>query len=153
MTLGTLHCLKEELKELKFYAEKGVPILIEGKKDEEALQRLGINGNFIKISGSPLKLIEIAYLVAETASEAIILTDFDEKGEELANKLRKNIESLGCRVNTKIRYKLKAMTKRYIKDIENLPKYLDRLKFEICPYTSHNDYLLDFENGYNFQED
>ncbi|KUK00877.1 MAG: toprim domain-containing protein [Methanobacteriales archaeon] len=134
MTLGRLQRLNEELEELRYCSEQGIPILIEGKKDEEALQELGIHGKFIKISGSSSNLSEIADSVARSSSMVIILTDFDRKGNQLAKRLRREIESLGCYPNLQIRKRIMGMTRKYIKDIQSLPKYIQRLEMEISPY-------------------
>lgn len=122
------------MEELQDCAEQGMPILIEGKKDEEALRNLGINGNFIKVSGSPLKLFEIAEIAALSSSKIIILTDFDKEGNQLARKLSEDIQRLGSNPDLHIRRKIMAITRRYIKDIESLPRHLHRLELEECPY-------------------
>lgn len=122
------------MEELHDCAEKGMPILIEGKKDEEALRNLGINGNFIKVSGSPLKLFEIAEIAALSSSKIIILTDFDKKGNQLARKLSEDIQRLGSNPDLQLRRKIMAITRRYIKDIESLPRHLHQLELEECPY-------------------
>jgi 5S rRNA maturation endonuclease (ribonuclease M5) len=110
-----------------------MPILIEGKKDEEALIKLGIDGNFIKVSGSGLKLFEIAEIAVESSSKVIILTDFDKKGIELAKRLSEDIQSLGCYPNLEIRRKIMGMTRKFIKDVESLPRYIKQLELEECP--------------------
>ena len=110
-----------------------MPILIEGRKDEEALRELGVNGPFIKVSGSSLNLSEIA-LRAAMSSRVIILTDFDRKGSELARRLYMDIQSLGSYPDLSIRRRLMGMTRRYIKDIQSLPSYIERLKFQVSPY-------------------
>ena len=102
MSFKKLSCIIEELK---ICAEQGMPILIEGKKDEQALKNLGIHGNFIKVSGSGLKLFEIAEMAVKSSSKVIILTDFDKKGNELAKRLAEDIQSLGCYPNLEIRRK------------------------------------------------
>lgn len=56
MSLMKLQQINDEIDELKYQGEQGVPILIEGRKDEEALRELGVNGPFIKVSGSSLNL-------------------------------------------------------------------------------------------------
>ncbi|MDI6644305.1 MAG: toprim domain-containing protein [Methanobacteriaceae archaeon] len=134
MSFRRLLRIEEELEELKFCVEEGVPILIEGKRDEEALRELGINGNFIKVSGSGLKLYEIAEIAAEASSKVVILTDFDKKGNELAKRLSKDIQSLGSHPNLKIRKKIMGMTRRYIKDIQSLPNHINQLELELYPY-------------------
>ncbi|MGC9517681.1 MAG: toprim domain-containing protein [Methanomicrobiales archaeon] len=134
MSFRRLLRIEEELEELKFCVEEGIPILIEGKKDEQALKELGINGNFIKVSGSGLKLFEIAEIATKHSSKVVILTDFDKKGNQLAKKLSKDIQSLGSHPDLKIRRKIMGMIRRYIKDIQSLPKHINQLELEVYPY-------------------
>jgi 5S rRNA maturation endonuclease (ribonuclease M5) len=131
MSFRRLSCIIEELK---ICVEEGMPILIEGKKDEKALRELGIDGNFIKVSGSGLKLFEIAEMAAQSSSKVIILTDFDKKGNELARRLSGDIQSLGSHPNLTIRRRIMGITRRYIKDIEGLPKYMNQLELKERSY-------------------
>lgn len=117
-----------------------MPILIEGKKDEQALKNLGINGNFIKVSGSGLKLFEIAEIAAKSSSKVIILTDFDKKGNELAKRLAEDIQSLGSYPNLVIRRKIMGITRKFIKDIESLPRHMKQLELEECPNGVNGSY-------------
>ncbi|MDI9618171.1 toprim domain-containing protein [Methanothermobacter sp.] len=137
MSLIKLQQITHEINELKYQGELGVPILIEGRKDEEALRELGVQGPFIKVSGSMMGLSEIA-LQAANASRVIILTDFDRKGSELAKRLYADIQSLGANPDLRIRRRLMGMTRKYIKDIQSLPSYIERLKLEVCPYPLDN---------------
>ncbi|MGA2675514.1 MAG: toprim domain-containing protein [Methanobacterium sp.] len=132
--------LSSIMEELQSYAERGMPILIEGKKDEEALINLGINGNFIKVSGSPLKLYEITEKAIESSSRIIILTDFDKKGNELAKKLSEDIQGFGSHPDLEIRRKIMGITHKYIKDIESLSRHMRQLEFEECPYGVTGNY-------------
>ena len=129
--------LSRIVEELSSCVEQGMPILIEGKKDEEALRELGINGNIIKVSGSGLKLFEIAEIAVKTSSKVIILTDFDKKGDILAKKLSEDIQSLGSHPDLNIRKNIIKITRRYIKDIESLPKHMKQLELEINPYGNY----------------
>ncbi|MCZ3374167.1 MULTISPECIES: toprim domain-containing protein [Methanobacterium] len=129
--------LSRIVEELSSCVEQGMPILIEGKKDEEALRELGITGNIIKVSGSGLKLFEIAEIAAKTSSKVIILTDFDKKGDILAKKLSEDIQSLGSHPDLNIRKNIIKITRRYIKDIESLPKHMKQLELEINPYGNY----------------
>ena len=125
------------VEELSSCVEQGMPILIEGKKDEEALKELGITGNIIKVSGSGLKLFEIAEKATESSSKVIILTDFDKKGDILAKKLSEDIQSLGSHPDLSIRKNIMKITKKYIKDIESLPRHIKNLELEINPYGNY----------------
>ena len=129
--------LSRIVEELSSCVEQGMPILIEGKKDEAALRELGSNGNIIKVSGSGLKLFEIAEIAANTSSKVIILTDFDKKGDILAKKLSEDIQSLGSHPDLNIRKNIIKITRRYIKDIESLPKHMKQLELEINPYGNY----------------
>ncbi|MDP3066000.1 MAG: toprim domain-containing protein [Methanobacteriaceae archaeon] len=124
------------IEELKIQAKEGIPLLVEGKKDERALGELGIQGNFIKVSGSGLKLFEIAEIAAESP-RVVILTDFDRKGSELAQRLADDIQGLGCHPDLLFRKKIMAITNRYIKDIESLPRHMDNLALEEFPMGAH----------------
>jgi 5S rRNA maturation endonuclease (ribonuclease M5) len=130
MSFKKLSCIIEELK---ICAEQGMPILIEGKKDEIALKELGISGTFIKVSGSGLKLFEIAEKSVKLSSKVIILTDFDKKGEQLAKRLAEDIQSLGSYPNLEIRRKIMGITRKFIKDIESLPRHMEQLELEEKP--------------------
>lgn len=129
--------LSRIVEELSSCVEQGMPILIEGKKDEKALMELGINGNIIKVSGSGLKLFEIAEIAVKSSSKVIILTDFDKKGDILAKKLSEDIQSLGSHPDLNIRRNIIKITRRYIKDIESLPKHMKQLELEINPYGNY----------------
>jgi 5S rRNA maturation endonuclease (ribonuclease M5) len=129
--------LSRIVEELSRCVEQGMPILIEGKKDEEALNELGITGNIIKVSGSGLKLFEIAEMATKTSSKVIILTDFDKKGDILAKKLSEDIQSLGSHPDLRIRKNIIKITRKYIKDIESLPKHMKQLELEINPYGNY----------------
>ena len=128
------------IEELQDCAERGMPILIEGKKDEEALKNLGINGDFIKVSGSPYKLFEITEMATKSSSKIIILTDFDKKGNELAKKLSEDIQGFGSHPDLEIRRKIMGITRRYIKDIESLGRHMRQLELEECPYGVTGNY-------------
>ena len=146
--------LSRIVEELSFRVEQGTPIIIEGKKDEEAIKKLvfgvfenqkfpktskkhDINFNIIKVSGSGLKLFEVAEMAVESSSEVIILTDFDKKGNILAKKLSEDIQSLGSHPELNIRKNIMHITRKYIKDIESLPKHLKQLELEINPYGNY----------------
>ena len=122
--------LSNLIEELKIFGEQGIPVLIEGQKDEKALKELGVNGNFIKVSGSGLKLFEIAEIAAQSAPRVIILTDFDRKGNELAKRLSEDIQSLGSHPDLRLRRIIMGITRRYIKDIQSLPRHMEQLELE-----------------------
>ncbi len=121
------------IEELKICGKQGIPVLIEGQKDEKALHELGVNGNFIKVSGSGLKLFEIAEVAAQSSPRVVILTDFDRKGNQLAKRLSEDIQSLGSHPDLRFRRTIMGITRRFIKDIESLPRHMEQLELEENP--------------------
>jgi 5S rRNA maturation endonuclease (ribonuclease M5) len=133
--------LSRIIEELKMCADQGTPILVEGRKDVEALRELGINGNVIKVSGSGLKLFEIAEIAVKLSSKVVILTDFDKKGNQLAKRLSEDIQGLGFHPDLEIRRNIMGISRRFIKDIESLPKHLNQLELELSPYDDCSQFL------------
>ena len=66
-------------------------IIVEGKNDRIALQALGIGNRITLINQSPDRVAE--RVASHGAEEAVILTDFDKTGEELAIRMREALES------------------------------------------------------------
>lgn len=97
--------------------EFGGVIIVEGRRDEVALRKLGVETGIIKLSRLPLS--EIA-LTASQYHEVMVLTDLDEKGEELAKKLVSYLEGYNCRVDAETRRELKRIARKDIKGIEDL---------------------------------
>ncbi|MBN2043242.1 MAG: toprim domain-containing protein [Candidatus Aenigmarchaeota archaeon] len=92
-------------------------LLVEGKKDEEALKRLGLK-NIIAINGKPL------YIVAEELSaknqEIVILSDFDKAGKEINLKLKKLLQRYKKTTNVRLRKGIMNLGKNKIEDLGNL---------------------------------
>lgn len=97
------------------------------------MRELGVNGNFIKVSGSGLRLFEIAEIAAQSSSRVVILTDFDRKGNQLAKRLSEDIQSLGSHPDLRLRRTIMGITRRFIKDIESLPRHMEQLELEENP--------------------
>lgn len=90
-------------------------VIVEGKRDKEALCSLGFTKVFA-INGRAL--IEVA---GKTKEQTIVLTDFDSEGEELAQKL-----SLFLRADSYSRKKLRSLfIKNKINTVQSLKKVND----------------------------
>jgi 5S rRNA maturation endonuclease (ribonuclease M5) len=107
--------------------EEGKPIIVEGKKDSAALRELGINASIICIKSSRKSVLDLLKTI-KTEREAIILTDFDRHGAELAKTVENCLEELEVRPNLFYRRALGNLVKRDIKDVEGLPSYIEKLK-------------------------
>ncbi len=105
---------KEEWKEKIQQTDK--VIIVEGKKDKEALSSLGVK-NIVTISGPLYKVVED---VAEITDEVVILTDFDREGRKLYGFLKNNFQRNGVKIDRYFREFLMTNTK--ISCIESIEK-------------------------------
>ena len=121
-TLEDIMALIEELA-----SQSGVPIIVEGRKDMRALEKLGITGNIIVLNDGH-SIIDTCTKLSEEYEKAIILMDWDRKGGQLARLLMDALEANDMKYDSDIRAGISRLSKKEIKDIESLPKYLARLK-------------------------
>ena len=114
--MNILNDLYFQLKKLK---NSSKIIIVEGKKDKEALKKLGIK-NIIELSKKPL--FQIIEEVADNEKECIILTDLDKKGKELYGKINSGLQKLGVKVDNRFRNFLYKNTK--LRQIEGIVTYM-----------------------------
>ena len=98
----------------------GTAIIVEGKKDRAALEKLGLT-NIQELSKKPL--FQIVEEVANENNEIIILTDLDRKGKELYGKLSRDFHKYGIKINNELREFLFKNTK--LRQIEGLAGCLE----------------------------
>lgn len=109
------------LKELRILKDEGTLIIVEGKRDEQALRRLG----FTNILSCSTHSDEIARRVKSRANACAILTDLDPAGRKLSACLRKSLEEFGVSVDTRLRRAL--LTSPRIQTIEALDDFFNHL--------------------------
>ncbi len=122
-TLEKMTRLLEELDD----ASQTVPIIVEGRKDEEALRDLGITGRIIILNDGH-SVLGTCEKLSETDPAALILTDWDRRGGQLARSLMDSLEACDMKHETDIRAKISYLTKKEIKDVEGLPGFMRRLR-------------------------
>ncbi|MCW3995758.1 MAG: toprim domain-containing protein [Candidatus Bathyarchaeota archaeon] len=112
---------------------KGNPIVVEGKKDEEALRELGINGTIITIKTGGKSFFEAtAELEALGASEVILFLDFDRRGKEATKRLQQDLERLKIKVDVKFWRELHGLVGREVDSIESLPTYISTVQQKVA---------------------
>lgn len=97
--------MKPDIEKLREWLEKirenTMQIIVEGKKDREALVKIGVDGERIIYLGMP------PYRLAEELSgktkKVIILTDLDEEGKKIYGDVKRNLNRLGVQVDTYFR--------------------------------------------------
>ncbi len=107
--------------------DKGIPVIVEGRKDVEALNKLGITGRIIQLkSGRRSIFNRLEYDI--TDEEIVVFTDFDTRGTELARTIRTHFERKGKKANMLLWKRMRRLASRSLKDVEGLPSYLEKLK-------------------------
>jgi 5S rRNA maturation endonuclease (ribonuclease M5) len=93
----------QELKEIidEIYAltekEKDSLVVVEGKRDAEAIKKLG----FYKIVTLNKPLYEVAEGINE--KRVLLLTDLDKKGKQIYAKLKKDLDKRGISIDNNLR--------------------------------------------------
>ncbi len=121
--------IEEAIDELKDRAACGAVVLVEGKRDREALAKLGVAGEIVMTSQQ--SLLNLCEGLARSKKDIIILTDWDERGEEVARQIILYMEADGSRPDNTLRVRLRGLLKKEIMEVENLYIYMENLK-EVC---------------------
>lgn len=103
------------------------PILVEGKRDRDALRSLGFSGEIILLNQGH-SILFVVREISERHSRVIVLTDWDSKGNRLAALVVK-----ACRANTieadmTLRLELMNIVKKDVTTVESLDTLYGRLR-------------------------
>ncbi len=117
--------IEQLLTQLIEESEKGKPIVVEGKKDAQALQELGVCGPILTVkSGGKSFLEAAAEIEALGAREVILFLDFDRRGTEGTKRLQESLERGQVKVNVEFWRELHGLVGREVSCIESLPAYM-----------------------------
>ncbi len=109
------------LERIREYSEH-CAVIVEGKKDVEALKKWGIFSVVsINAHGGPLGVIE--HLEESGIREIIILTDYDRRGAQLWKRVRELAVSAGILPRDDLRRLLRAETSiTYVEDLSKIQR-------------------------------
>lgn len=102
-------------------------ILVEGKKDREALAYLGCNGNIMMYHNfkNPIDLVD---KFRDNYKKLIILLDLDRSGDLMTKKI---CNMLSHRyIDQKYRMRLSSITQGRVKNIEELKSFYNSMLFD-----------------------
>lgn len=114
----------EVLKNIKS-ERKEIPIIVEGRKDVEALKDLGIERKIIKIKRGK-SIFRIIEELRGKHEKVIILTDWDPTGRRLCYKVKKACESNTIEYDIEYRKRMIKYLKKEVKDVESIPSFVKR---------------------------
>lgn len=123
--LQVLEALAEE-------SAKGKPIVVEGKKDADALRALGLTGAVVMVkTGGKSFLDAVSEIENMGASEVILFLDFDRRGKEGTKHLKQSLERAKIKPNVKFWRELSALVGKEIQCVESLTAYLETLRAKV----------------------
>src|SRR3989338_8897687 len=111
----------EEFIERLIESEK--PIIVEGKKDKAALEKIGAKKVF-QIKGPLFKFIESL----EEFDSVVILTDLDKEGKKIYGKLAGPLSQRGVKIDNYFREFLLKTKLSHIEGIETFARNLKDLR-------------------------
>ncbi len=118
--------IERVLQDIRKQSRGGVVIVVEGKHDVASLRNLGICGKIVPLSGQPL--LNFADTLACGSDSVIVLTDWDRRGNELAQRIIQYLQPYNVAVDISLRDRLKKLVQKDIKDVQGLGRYLAGLR-------------------------
>jgi 2,5-diamino-6-(ribosylamino)-4(3H)-pyrimidinone 5'-phosphate reductase len=128
--LRKIEKIEKTLNKMAINSERGIPILVEGKKDKRSLRRLSIKGEIICIKSNRWNLQDLLSTM-KSYDEIIVLTDFDREGEELAKSLENELNFEKIKPNLSFWKDLKRLAGHDLNAIEGLSTYFNRIKLKL----------------------
>ena len=121
--------IEEIIAKLAEEAAKGKPIVVEGKKDAQALCELGVNGKILTLKAGGKSFLDIVQHIEMLGiRQVVLLLDYDRRGEEGTIRLQRDLEHVKVKVNVRWWRELHGLVGKEVQCIESLPNYLGTLK-------------------------
>ncbi|MDA8173031.1 MAG: hypothetical protein M0018_00415 [Nitrospiraceae bacterium] len=102
------------------------PVIVEGKKDAQALARLGLKGEIITVHRGK-GLYDFSEDIVSAYRQVVLLPDWDEKGEQLMHALGEHLRGHFEEFSF-FRETLKILCQKDVKDVEGIPSLLNNLE-------------------------
>lgn len=115
------------IDEIRNQSDAGVPIIVEGRRDEAALRKLGIAGKVYGLKSRGESRHEFLDRLNGT-KEAIVLADFDREGKELETWLYKELSQRGVKSDLKLWIRMRSLARTEVRSVEEIPKFVRALE-------------------------
>jgi len=106
------------IHELNDLSRDGAVVLVEGKRDAEALVGLGFSGRIVTSSS-----IHTATSRMRKANQVIILTDLDSEGRRMAARYTRLLSAMGIETTLVVRRRLSKGSRGRFLHVENLIRF------------------------------
>lgn len=121
--------IERTLAKLIGRSQTGIPIIVEGRKDKDALRQLKILGKIVCLKARGDGFYDFASRFIDHR-EVTVLTDFDGEGVRLAAKLIDELSRMKVKVDLTTWKRLKALSRSEIRSVEELADYVEKLRLE-----------------------
>jgi 5S rRNA maturation endonuclease (ribonuclease M5) len=115
------------IDELRIQSELGVPVIVEGRRDEAALRKLGVKGPIHCLKARGESRYEFLERV-DGSSRAIVLVDFDREGRKLEAWLYKELSQRGIFSDLKLWSRIRSLARGDVRSVEELPSFVRALQ-------------------------
>lgn len=112
------------LKLIAELASSGMPIVVEGPRDRDALIALGISQEIIVLNTGRRIIQTCEYIASKHYKKVVILTDYDKTGGKLAGILKSNLRSMGIKYDLEYRKRI-FMLAVGVRCVEKLPGFIN----------------------------
>lgn len=106
------------------------PILVEGKRDREALRNLGFSGEIILLNQGH-SIFFVVREISEKHERVIVLTDWDTKGNRLAALVVRACRANMIEADMDLRLELMNIVKKDASTVEALDTLYGRLRMQV----------------------
>ncbi len=125
------------LEALAEASAKGKPIVVEGKKDVEALRASGVAGTVLTVkTGGKSFLDAVSEIEKMGVPEVILFLDFDRRGREGTKRLKQSLERVKIKPNVKFWRELAGLVGKEIQCVESLTAYMRTLHVKLNSSTN-----------------
>lgn len=129
---AVLEKINEFIRTLNHESENGSIVVVEGKRDSEALTKLGFIGEVTKYNRFK-GILDFVDSHQMTDKKIILLLDMDRTGKYLTSRLVSLFQQRGSNVNLTYKRKLCEITNGKVRHIEDLVSYQNLLGSKFLP--------------------
>ncbi|MGA7367773.1 MAG: toprim domain-containing protein [Nitrososphaeraceae archaeon] len=129
---AVLERINEFISTLNHESENGSIIVVEGKRDSEALTKLGFIGE-VTVYSRFKGVLDFVDSHQMTDKKIILLLDMDRTGKYLTSRLVSLLQQMGSNVNLTYKKKLCEITNGKVRHIEELGSYQNLLGSKFFP--------------------
>jgi 5S rRNA maturation endonuclease (ribonuclease M5) len=122
--------ISEILSALAQESAKGTVILVEGKKDVETLRALGVEGPIVTVKTGGKSFLDVISELEIKTSKVILFLDFDRRGKQGTNRLKRDLERAGIKVDLEFWLGLLKSIGKDVQCVEGLNAYLRNLRIK-----------------------